>query len=101
MNSIIKSVFKINPGASSEESSGKKKANSQAKPANGKATFENEEQVQQGYTILKKEVQEEMVSEIAQLSIQDCKDVTEVAIARPTAGTQLCRHATKGSDVNN
>jgi len=79
MNSIIKSVFKINPGASGEESSGKKKANSQAKPANGKATCENEEQVQQGYTILKKEVQEEIVSEIAQLSIQDCKDVTEVA----------------------
>jgi len=79
MNSIIKSVFKINPGATSEESSGKKKVNGQARPANGKAMCENEEQVQQGYTILKKEAQEEMVSEIAQLSIQDCKDATEVA----------------------
>ncbi|XP_077268542.1 uncharacterized protein LOC143900747 [Temnothorax americanus] len=79
MNSIIKSVFKINPGASSEESSGKRKANGQARPANGKAMCENEEQVQPGYTILKKEAQEEMVSEIAQLSIQDCKDATEIA----------------------
>lgn len=79
MNSIIKSVFKINPGASGEESTGKKKANGQTRAANGKAICENEEQVQQGYTILKKEVQEEMVSEIAQLSIQDCKDATEVA----------------------
>ncbi|KAG5320794.1 PIHD2 protein, partial [Pseudoatta argentina] len=78
VNSIIKSVFKINPGGSSEESSSKKKANGQARPSNGKAMYENEEQVQQGYTILKKEAQEEMVSEIAQLSIQDCKDVTEV-----------------------
>ncbi|XP_012523877.1 uncharacterized protein LOC105829513 isoform X2 [Monomorium pharaonis] len=77
MNSIIKSVFKINPNASGEESSGKKKANaSQARSVNGKAVCENEEQ---GYTILKKEAQEEMVSEIAQLSIQDCKDATEVA----------------------
>ncbi|XP_011868830.1 PREDICTED: probable basic-leucine zipper transcription factor Q [Vollenhovia emeryi] len=79
MNSIFKNVFKMNPGASSEESSGKKKANGQARPANGKAMCENEEQVQQGYTILKKEAQEEMVSEIAQLSIQDCKDAAEVA----------------------
>lgn len=78
MNSIIKSVFKINPGASSDESSGKKRANGQARPANGKVTCENEEPVQ-GYTILKKETQEEMVSEIAQLSIQDCKDATEIA----------------------
>lgn len=79
MNSIIKSVFKINPGGSNEESSGKKKANGQARPANGKAMYENEEQGQQGYTILKKEAQEEVMSEIAQLSIQDCKDATEVA----------------------
>lgn len=78
MNSIIKSVFKINPGASNEESSSKKKANGQARSANGKAMYENEEQGQQGYTILKKETQEEIVSEIAQLSIQDCKDATEV-----------------------
>lgn len=79
MNSIIKSVFKINPGASNEESSSKKKANGQARSANGKAMYDNEEQGQQGYTILKKEPQEEIVSEIAQLSIQDCKDATEVA----------------------
>lgn len=80
MNSIIKSVFKINPGAdhsSGEESSSKKKANGQTRSTNGKAMCGNEEQ--QEYTILKKEAQEEMVSEIAQLSIQDCKDATEVA----------------------
>ncbi|KAL0124550.1 hypothetical protein PUN28_006415 [Cardiocondyla obscurior] len=76
MNSIIKSVFKINPGASNEESSSKKKTNGQTRSTNGKAMCENEEQ---GYTILKKETQEEMVSEIAQLSIQDCKDAAEVA----------------------
>ncbi|XP_012235850.1 probable basic-leucine zipper transcription factor Q [Linepithema humile] len=76
---IIKSVFKINPGASGEETAGKKKANGQTtKTANGRTTCENEEQVQQGYTILKKEAQEEIVSEIAQISIQDCKDATEV-----------------------
>ncbi|KAL6258040.1 hypothetical protein P5V15_009958 [Pogonomyrmex californicus] len=79
MNSIIKSVFKINPGASGEESSGKKKMNGQTRTTNGKAMCENEEHVQQGYTILKKETQEEMMSEIAQLSIQDCKEATEVA----------------------
>lgn len=76
MNSIIKSVFKIHPGASGEETSGKRKTNGQTR-ANAKTTCENEE-VQQGYTILKKEVQEEMVSEIAQISIQDCKDTTDV-----------------------
>lgn len=76
MNSIIKSVFKIHPGASGEETSGKRKTNGQTR-ANAKATCENEE-VQQGYTILKKEIQEEMVSEIAQISIQDCKDTTDV-----------------------
>lgn len=78
---IIKSVFKINSGASGEESAaGKKKTNGQAtKAANGRATCENDEQTQQqGYTILKKETQEEIVSEIAQISIQDCKDATEV-----------------------
>jgi len=76
MNSIIKSVFKINPGASAEDTSGKRKTNGQTKTANGKC--ENEEQVQQGYTILKKEPQEEITSEIAQISIQDCKDATEI-----------------------
>lgn len=76
---IIKSVFKINPGASGEETAGKRKTNGQTtKTANGRTTCENEEQVQQGYTILKKEAQEEIVSEIAQISIQDCKDATEV-----------------------
>lgn len=77
MNSIIKSVFKINPGGSGEETFNKRKVNGQTKTANGKATCENEEQGQ-GYTILKKEAQEEIVSEIAQISIQDCKDTTEV-----------------------
>ncbi|CAL1684408.1 unnamed protein product [Lasius platythorax] len=77
MNSIIKSVFKINPSGSGEETSNKRKVNGQTKTVNGKATCENEEQGQ-GYTILKKEAQEEIVSEIAQISIQDCKDATEV-----------------------
>ncbi|EFN71853.1 PIH1 domain-containing protein 2 [Camponotus floridanus] len=76
MNSIIKSVFKINASGSGEETSNKRKVNGQTKTANGK-TCENEEQGQ-GYTILKKEAQEEIVSEIAQISIQDCKDATEV-----------------------
>lgn len=73
--SIFKNVFKI-PSASGEDTSGKRKTNGQVK-ANAKATCENEE-IQQGYTILKKDVQEEMASEIAQISIQDCKDATEV-----------------------
>ncbi|XP_029176071.1 myb-like protein AA [Nylanderia fulva] len=77
MNSIIKSVFKINPSGSGEETSNKRKVNGQTKTVNGKATCENEEQGQ-GYTILKKEAQEDIVSEIAQISIQDCKDATEV-----------------------
>lgn len=77
MNNIIKNVFKIGPGGSGEETSSKRKTNGQAKTvANGKATCENEEQP--GYIILKKEAQENVVSEIAQLSIQDCKDATEV-----------------------
>ncbi|KAL6448701.1 hypothetical protein ACFW04_000495 [Cataglyphis niger] len=76
--SIIKSVFKsINSSGSGEETLNKRKANGQTKTANGKATCENEEQGQ-GYTILKKEAQQEIVSEIAQISIQDCKDTTEV-----------------------
>ncbi|XP_020286987.1 RNA-binding protein 33 isoform X2 [Pseudomyrmex gracilis] len=78
MNNIIKNVFKIGPGGSGEETSSKRKTNGQAKAvANGKATCETEEQ-QPGYIILKKEAQENVVSEIAQLSIQDCKDTTEV-----------------------
>ncbi|XP_076657620.1 uncharacterized protein LOC143361814 isoform X2 [Halictus rubicundus] len=80
VNSIIKSVFKIHPGMSSEESSGKRKTNGQAK-SNVKSNGENEE-VQQGYKILKKSettTQEEVVHELAQISIQDCKDATEVS----------------------
>lgn len=77
MNSIIKSVFKINSSGSGEETFNKRKVNGQTKTVNGKATCENEEQ-RQGYTILKKEAQEEIVSDIAQISIQDCKDATEV-----------------------
>lgn len=88
MNNIIKNVFKIGPGGSGEEmSTGKlRKTNGQAKVANGKATYsgssssssENSEEQQPGYTILKKDAQENVVSEIAQLSIQDCKDATEI-----------------------
>ncbi|KOC59721.1 PIH1 domain-containing protein 2 [Habropoda laboriosa] len=80
MNSFIKNVFKIHPGMSGEETSGKRKSNGQAKN-NAKMNGENEE-TQQGYTILKKTdstTQEEIASELAQLSIQDCKDATEVS----------------------
>ncbi|XP_043792458.1 uncharacterized protein LOC122714830 [Apis laboriosa] len=80
VNNIIKSVFKIHPGMSAEETSSKRKTNGQAKN-NSKINGENEE-IQQGYTILKKTestTQEEIVSELAQLSIQDCKDATEVS----------------------
>ncbi|XP_017883134.1 uncharacterized protein LOC108626778 [Ceratina calcarata] len=80
VNSIIKSVFKIHPGVSGEETSGKRKTNGQAKN-NAKINGENED-TQQGYTILKKTestAQEEVATELAQLSIQDCKDVAEVS----------------------
>lgn len=80
VNSIIKSVFKIHPGMSGEESSGKRKTNGQAKN-NAKANGENDE-VQHGYTILKKSestTQEEVATELAQISIQDCKDAAEVS----------------------
>ncbi|KAG7202541.1 hypothetical protein KM043_009739 [Ampulex compressa] len=81
VNSIIKSVLKIHPGMSGEETSGKRKTNGQAKN-NTKVMNENEI-VQQGYTILKKSSEsaapEDVVSELAQISIQDCKDVTEVS----------------------
>ncbi|KZC06321.1 hypothetical protein WN55_10230, partial [Dufourea novaeangliae] len=80
VNSIIKSVLKIHPGMSSDESSGKRKSNGQAK-SNAKTNGENEE-TQQGYTILKKSetaTHEEVVAELAQISIQDCKDVPEVS----------------------
>lgn len=79
VNNIIKSVFKIHPGMSGEETSSKRKSNGQAKN-NTKINGENEE-IQPGYMILKKTdstTQEEIVSELAQLSIQDCKDTTEV-----------------------
>ncbi|XP_060826784.1 transcription factor mef2A [Bombus pascuorum] len=79
VNNIIKSVFKIHPGISGEETSSKRKSNGQAKN-NAKINGENEE-IQPGYMILKKTdltTQEEIVSELAQLSIQDCKDATEV-----------------------
>lgn len=79
VNNIIKSVFKIHPGMSGEETSSKRKSNGQAKN-NAKINGENEE-IQPGYMILKKTdstTQEEIVSELAQLSIQDCKDATEV-----------------------
>lgn len=79
VNNIIKSVFKIHPGMSGEETSSKRKSNGQAKN-NSKINGENEE-VQPGYMILKKTdstTQEEIASELAQLSIQDCKDATEV-----------------------
>ncbi|XP_068981383.1 putative uncharacterized protein DDB_G0282129 [Bombus flavifrons] len=79
VNNIIKSVFKIHPGMSGEETSSKRKSNGQAKN-NTKINGENEE-IQPGYMILKKTdstTQEEIVSELAQLSIQDCKDATEV-----------------------
>ncbi|XP_076165805.1 uncharacterized protein LOC143145897 isoform X2 [Ptiloglossa arizonensis] len=75
VNSIIKSVFKIHPGMSGEETSGKRKTNGQTK-GNVKTNGENEEP-QQGYTILKKSdsiTQEEVMSELAQISIQDCKE---------------------------
>ena len=80
VNSIIKSVFKIHPGMSGEETSSKRKANGQAK-SNAKTNGENEE-IHQGYTILKKTestTQEEIANELSQLSIQDCKDATEVS----------------------
>ncbi|XP_076748802.1 uncharacterized protein LOC143422208 [Xylocopa sonorina] len=79
VNSIIKSVFKIHPGMSSEETSGKRKSNGQTKN-NTKVNGENEE-TQQGYTILKKtdSTTQEIANELAQLSIQDCKDVAEVS----------------------
>lgn len=79
VNNIIKSVFKIHPGMSGEETSSKRKSNGQAKNS-AKINGENEE-IQPGYMILKKTdstTQEEIVSELAQLSIQDCKDATEV-----------------------
>ncbi|XP_071868275.1 uncharacterized protein [Bombus fervidus] len=79
VNNIIKSVFKIHPGMSGEETSSKRKSNGQAKN-NAKINGENEE-IQPGYMILKKTdstTQEEIVSELAQLSIQDCKDATEI-----------------------
>ncbi|XP_072744121.1 uncharacterized protein [Anoplolepis gracilipes] len=78
MNRIIKNVFKINPSGSGEETFNKRKVNGQTKTTNGKAC-ENEEQGQ-GYTILKKQFhnKKEIVSEIAQISIQDCKDATEL-----------------------
>ncbi|KAK9309388.1 hypothetical protein QLX08_000879 [Tetragonisca angustula] len=79
VNSIIKSVFKIHPGMSGEEMSNKRKTNGQAKN-NTKINGENED-IQPGYMILKKgdsTAQDEITSELAQLSIQDCKDATEV-----------------------
>ncbi|XP_076637907.1 uncharacterized protein LOC143350027 [Colletes latitarsis] len=80
VNSIIKSVFKIHPGMSGEETSSKRKSNGQAK-VNAKTNGENEEP-QQGYTILKKSdsiTHEEVMNELAQISIQDCKEATEVS----------------------
>lgn len=80
VNSIIKSVFKIHPGMSNEETSSKRKTNGQAK-SNAKSNGENED-TQQGYTILKKSetaTQEQVVNELAQISIQDCKDATEIS----------------------
>ncbi|KAK2580306.1 hypothetical protein KPH14_012545 [Odynerus spinipes] len=83
MNSIIKNVFKMHPGMSNEDSSAKKKTtNGQPKGNNAKANCENEE-IQQGYTILKKTetiTPEEVITDIAQISIQDCKDATERSI---------------------
>lgn len=81
VNSIIKNVFKMHPGMSNEESSTKKKTtNGQSKGNNAKANCENEE-TQQGYTILKKteSISTEEVNDIAQISIQDCKEATEVS----------------------
>ncbi|XP_047369549.1 transcription activator MSS11 isoform X2 [Vespa velutina] len=74
----------INPGMSNNEetSSIKKKTTNgqQPKGKNAKAYCENDD-IQQGYTILKKTetiVQDDVINDIAQISIQDCKDGTEV-----------------------
>ncbi|KAJ8687730.1 hypothetical protein QAD02_023524 [Eretmocerus hayati] len=92
VNSIIKSVFKIHQGNNTGEDEvgmGKKpKMNGQVKANMKGIAYEHEEfQFSQGYTILKKagvmtsttRVETgEMVNEIAQLSIQDCNDTTEM-----------------------
>ncbi|XP_014218465.1 putative mediator of RNA polymerase II transcription subunit 26 isoform X2 [Copidosoma floridanum] len=89
VNSIIKSVFKIHQGnnsAGDDVGSGKKqKSNGQIKT---NATTNEQEETNKGYTILKKSEattmtmssssDEVVVNEIAQLSIQDCKDTTEI-----------------------
>ncbi|XP_066586828.1 uncharacterized protein [Prorops nasuta] len=83
VNSIIKSVFKLQPGMAGEEGSlGKKKSNGQTR-YNTKNVCENNEIQQQGITILKKTEplsQETVIHEMTtQLSIQDCKDTNEVS----------------------
>ncbi|XP_058799702.1 putative mediator of RNA polymerase II transcription subunit 26 isoform X2 [Phymastichus coffea] len=84
VNSIIK-IFKIhqgNNGTGEEVTTNKKfKSNGQIK-TNSKMTVNEQEDTNQGYTILKKSVatvntSDEVVTEIAQLSIQDCKDTVE------------------------
>ncbi|XP_012275973.1 uncharacterized protein LOC105697326 [Orussus abietinus] len=85
VNSIIKSVLKIHPGGGGSGGTGSsvdgtsKRKSAQAK-ANTKATSEHEDSYQ-GYTILRKAVEtsrEDVASEISQISIQACKDTTEV-----------------------
>ncbi|XP_024938005.1 myb-like protein AA [Cephus cinctus] len=80
VNNIIKSVFKIHPGTSNNDDSSKRRTNGQNK-SNGKSASNDNDDVYQGYTILRKAetTQEDVMSEIAQISIQDCKDTSEVS----------------------
>ncbi|XP_011503587.1 PREDICTED: TPR-containing protein DDB_G0280363 isoform X2 [Ceratosolen solmsi marchali] len=90
VNSIIKSVFKIHQGNHliGDDGTGKKqKSNGQLK-VNAKISLNEQEEITQGYTILKKSdvtkiatttmnSTEVVTNEIAQLTIQDCKNSTE------------------------
>ena len=94
VNSIIKSVFKINPGNLGDEAAGKRKSNIHAK-SNVKAILNDQDKTyHQPYTILKKPEaspiskestaptsngsEEEITKKFAQISIEDCKDATKV-----------------------
>lgn len=76
VNNIIKNVFKIHPSTSSED---KDRVNNQVKCLNGKLGDNNDEEVYHGYAILRKgdPNQDDVVNEIAKISIQDCKESNE------------------------
>ncbi|XP_015510557.1 transcription factor SPT20 homolog [Neodiprion pinetum] len=81
VNNLIKNVFKINPSTSSNDDNHKDKVNNHTKVINCKSNNKGTDDVYHGYVILRKgetsqHNDEDVVREMARISIQDCKDTT-------------------------